>query len=99
MVIPDQGPDDEGCVLIPCSVGVVRGARFPKAAAAFVRFVSGVRGEGILVSNQPGHLSIHGSTNAGDLPDLSTIKLTQVSVTALAATWAETRRVLAETFD
>lgn len=39
LVYPDQGPTDTGTVVTPISVAIVKGARHPNAARAFVDFI------------------------------------------------------------
>lgn len=44
-VYPDQGPNDLGTLVMPLAVGIIKGARHPQAARAFVDYVLSPAGQ------------------------------------------------------
>src|SRR5204862_7556899 len=62
MVLPDQGPDGQGTLTIPCTVGLVANARNTDAAKKLIDYLSSAEVEKKLIEAKFGRYSVRGRT-------------------------------------
>jgi len=90
LVIPDQGPDDPGCLVIPNAVALVAGGPNPEAGRKLVDYLLGGEVEGALAAGRarqmPLRPAIEDRLPAGT-PRLSGIKRMAVDYNRLAEEW------------
>lgn len=95
LIYPDQGPSDIGTLVTPLAIAVIKGARHPVAAKAFVDFVLGPEGQAPLTTQeQEFPLTPGASLGAAAVPgvrSIEQIKRPSVSFTRLSE--AEKRAV------
>ena len=60
MVLPDQGPGGQGTLTIPCTVGLVAGARHPDAARRLIDYLLSVEVERKLIEAKFGRYPVRG---------------------------------------
>lgn len=92
-VVPDQGPDDFGLVVIPNTVAIVRGAPHPEAARRLVDFLLSREVEALLAAGPSAQIPVRAGVPRPDhVLDLSTAKVAAVD-------WASVGRAYAEHVD
>jgi iron(III) transport system substrate-binding protein len=89
LIYPDQGPNDAGTLVVPLSVAILKGAKHPQAARAFVDYALSPEGQKPFMS-QEAEFSLVPGVPLGDsgVPGIKTIeeiKRAPVTVAQLAA--------------
>jgi iron(III) transport system substrate-binding protein len=64
MVLPDQGPDGQGTLTIPCTVGLVAGAKHPEPAKKLVDYLLSRDVERKLIEAKFGRYPVRGGSGA-----------------------------------
>jgi len=85
MIIPDQGPGDPGCFVVPNAVVVIRGGPHPEAARRLADFLLSPEVEQMLAEADCAQIPLHlGVGIPKDLPRLEEIKVMDVSYAEVA---------------
>jgi iron(III) transport system substrate-binding protein len=90
MVIPDQGADDEGLLVIPNTVGLVTGAPHPEAARKLIDFLLSRDVEASLAAASSAQIPLRpGVPRPEKVLDLARYKLAEVDWSAAGAAYAK----------
>jgi iron(III) transport system substrate-binding protein len=65
MVLPDQGPQDQGTLTIPCTVALVAGAKRPEPARRLIDYLLSAEVERKLIDAKFGRYSVRAGAGAG----------------------------------
>ena len=65
MVLPGQGPQDQGTLTIPCTVGLVAGAKHPEPAKKLIDYLLSAEVERKLIDAKFGRYSVRAGAGAG----------------------------------
>ncbi len=91
-VVPDQGPDDPGCLVIPNAVALVAGGPNPDNGKRLVDYLLSVEVEGALAAGRSRQMPLRPAAEdrlPEETPRLSDIKRMAVDFNRLAETWGE----------
>jgi len=90
-VVPDQGPDEPGLIVIPNTVSLVKGAPHPDAARALVDFLLSPEVEAMLAAGDSGQIPVRANVQRPDhVLDLSKYRLATIDWNAVGRTYAQT---------
>jgi iron(III) transport system substrate-binding protein len=100
MVIPDQGPSDEGLLVIPNTVGLVTGAPHPEAARRLIDFLLSREVEAQLAAGDSAQIPLRPDVQRPDrVLELGKYRLAEVDWSAAGAAYAKGATALEAEFN
>ncbi len=99
IVFPDQGTDQQGTLVLPNTVAIVKGAPHPQAARVLVDFLLSPQVEQMLARGRSGQIPLSRRCQARSrLGDLSGLKAMEVDFEQAAARFADAARYIERHF-
>ena len=98
IVVPDQGPEQHGAMVIPTTVGLVEGGPHPQLGRQLVDYLSSERVERMLVAAGWSHAPVRELDISGPCFDLRQIKRMPIDATRLADVAPRARKELRDVF-